>query len=390
MSDFNKKILVSVIKKLAQVPSNQGGGDDGGLGDVWTAPTPKATPGAGGRGGGNPAIKAMQEKMIALSAKVRAQLNIDKVDPKDQRASGEAEGRASFSNFVARMLRGQGGYEYTPDKSAVKQEQKGPMAQTRMHEVMDTVNRIGGPAAEITPDGVWGFRTNNALLNIRSFAESMLTMAAAFGLPIKSYSQANVNEFILPKKDTDISLQDKIKSAPIIGEHIDAISDMFDEIKGGILENPQYETYIEDDTPYATFAPPKPQPGQPGAGQQSALVGPEEAQEIAKVFPQFTVGFTGPDGQAQSKAIGISNLVTLQALQAWMKQNNVNIPVADIAKQIRTQVSLPPRRYTPQQDQAFYDKQWKQEQEAAKNMRQQRPGTPGVSGQVGVRTSSKR
>lgn len=394
------KNIAAQIKKLADSPpplEGGGGGAGGGGGPPGlNQGGGGGASGGGGRGyyGGAPQIKAMQKKMDELSKAVQSQLNLGAATGQDPRAASEAQGRGSFSDFVARMLRGQGGYEYTPDPKAVKQEQKGPMAQTRMNEVMNTIARIGGPNAEKAPDGIWDFRTNNALLNIRSFAKAMLTMAGAFGLQIKSYSQQNVDEFILPKKESDISLADKIKSAPIIGEHLDAIIEMFGEIKDGILENPQYETYIEDDTPYATYGKSTPAPGQPDTTQQPALLSAEEAQEIAKMFPQFVVSYTDQTGQPQQKTIGITNLITLQALQAWMKQNGVNMPVSEITKAVWKQFAMSPlftpRAYTPDQDQAWNDQKIKQEQAAAQAMRRGRGPQPGgnVSGQIGTRASS--
>lgn len=387
MSDLNKKILVSVIKKLAD-------DGDGGLGDVWNAPTPKPTPGRGtGGGGGAPAIIDMQKKMMQLGQQVQAQMKVEDIAKQDDtRAAGEAMGRDSFSDFMAKMMRGSqpgGGraQEFDPNPKAQKMDQKTPSNPSRMWVLMDTIKRIGGPQSELRPDGAWGPRTNQALWNIRAFAQAILQLADSFGAPPKSYTKQNLEEFILPKKDTDISQQDKIKSAPIIGQHLDAIGDMFQEFKDSVLENPHYQTYIEDDTPFATISPPKTKPGE-DPGQQPAMLSSEEANQIAKIFPSFTIAFTGPDGQPQQKVIGVTNLITMQALTDWMKKNNVKLTVPQVTAQIRKVISLPPRKYTPKQDEAWNQQQWKKEQDAAKA--KQKPGAPGVSGQVNVRASSKR
>lgn len=391
MSDLNKRILVSVIKKLADDGESELGGD------VWTdtGGTGTRQPHGGG-GGGAPAIIDMQKKMMELGQQVQAQMKIEDIAKQDDpQAQGEAVGRDSFSDFMAKMMRGSqpgGGraQEFDPNPKSQQMGQKTPSNPARMWVLMDTIKRIGGPQSELKPDGVWGPRTNQALWNIRAFAAAILQLSTAFGAPVKSYSQQNLDEFILPRNEKDISPQDKIKSAPIIGQHLDAIGEMFQEFKDSVLNNPHYQTYIEDDTPFATIAPPKGQPGQPGqpdTGQQAALIGPDEAQEVAKIFPKFRIGFTGPDGSAQTRDMIVTDLITLQALEGWKKRNGVTLKTPDILNQVRTQVSIMPRRYTPQQDEAWQQQQWKKEQEAAKTMRKQ---PPGVSGQVNVRASSKR
>jgi hypothetical protein len=353
MTDFNKKILVSVIKKLA---------DDGdGLGDVWTGGgggTGTRQP-AGGGGGGNPAISDMQKKMIQLGNSVQSQMKVEDMakmnqpqKPGDQPTATpeatEAAGRDSFSDFMAKMMRGTGAQEFNPDPKATQVDQKKPSSPSRMWVFMDTVKRIGNAKAEIKPDGVWGPRTNQSLLNVHAFAGALLQLAASFEVPIKSYSQQNLEEFVVPRVDTEISQQDKVKSAPIIGEHLDAINQAFQEFRDGVLENPHFQTYIEDDTPFATIGGPPKQPGQ-DQGQQPALIGPEEAQEINKYFPTFTISFTGPNGAPQTKTMSVTPLITLQALEAWKKQNGVTMNNRDILTQVRTQVTLEPKpyEYTP-------------------------------------------
>lgn len=353
MTDLNKRILVSVIKKLAQDKPTDGD-DDSGLGDPWTAGggggtgTRQPQGGGGGGGGVNTPISQMQEKMIALGNQVQGQLKVEDIAKMNQPAqpggqptatpeAQEAAGRDSFGDFMAKMMRGSGAQEFNPDPNARQMGQKRPSSPSRMWVFMDTVKRVGGVKNEVKPDGVWGPRTNQGLLNIRAYAAALLNLAGQFGVPIKSYSQQNLEEFVVPRVDTEISQADKVKSAPIIGEHLDAIGQMFQEFKDGVLENPHFETYINDTTPFATIGGPPKQPGQ-DQGQQPALISAQDAQTINKYYPSFQINFTGPDGAPQSKTLSITPLITLQALEAWKKQNGVTMNNRDILNQIRSQV----------------------------------------------------
>ena len=351
------KQLVDEIQKVAQdaphrrvpkagPPAGGGGGGApaarpaGGGGAV--AVPHRGQHGAPSRGGGGYAapsqIKEMQQKMMDLSKMVQSQMKVEDIAKQDDpRAAGEAWGRDSFSDFMAKMMRGGGGaQEFDPDPKATQMGQKKPSTPSRMYVLMDTIKRVGGPNAELKPDGVWGPRTNQALLDIRAFAGALLQLSGAFGAPNKSYTQQNLQEFVLPKNDTDMSLQDKIKAAPIIIQHLDAITAMFQEFRDSVLENPQYQTYIEDDTPFATIGGPKPQPGQ-DPGQQSPMLSAEQANEINKIFPVFYIATTQGQNVAQ-KPLNVTNLLNLSALEAWKKASGVTLSTPQIIKQVRQQI----------------------------------------------------
>lgn len=404
--------LVKQIQKLAAPPpAKPAGYQSTGMppaGGGGTTPTPAPAGGTGqrafpthggigpsgggvGRGGraSDAGIKKMQEKLISLSKIVLSQMKLEDLAQTDQpRAAGNAAGRGSFGDFLAKRMRQSStkAVEFDPSKNKTKQDEKQPTGPHSMTVLMDTMQRIGGPKAEFSPDGVWGFRTNAALQDVHGLGFTLLKLAKDFGLSV-SYNDGDLRGFAVPKTEKDVTQEEKVKLAPIFSQHIDAITKMFNEIKDGILENPQYQTYIENDTPYATYGKTKPA-GPPGSPeqQQPALLAAPDAAEVAKVFPQFTVSFSTPNGGVQQKAITINDILTLQAINAWQKKNGLSMKIPDITNQIRQQVSLMPRKYTPQQDQAWQDKQWQNEKDQANDIRKgkQAPGAS-YSAQVGTK-----
>lgn len=430
----NLKDLVSEIQKYAKMPPKPPAGYAPAPASAapTAAPAPQAAPGFigpptakprtlpthGGKGapapgsGGAPGvnnagIRDMQRKLMKLSEVVLSQMNLADIaktiqpidtspgvhpikssdpnnkwegattnEPTPTREAINAGGRGSFGDFLARRTRQSPvqGVEFDPSENKKQMSEKNPSAPTRLSVMMNTMSRVGNPKqGEKFDDGNWGPRTNAALHNAYAFAFTLLKLAKDFELPVKAYSESDLQGFKVPEKETDMQILDKIATAPILTKHIEAIIRLFNEIKAGILENPQYQTYIENDTPYATYGKAKPAgpPGSPQAAQQqqAPMISPEEANEIYKLFPQFNIGFTAPDGQVQQRPMSITNLLTLQAVEAWKKASGVSLSVPQITKQVRDQTDLQPRAYTPKQDEAWEAKQWKDEQDKAKAIR---------------------
>lgn len=229
-------------------------------------PTDTAKP-AGPTSGGvantqafSPAVKKMQEALIALSRDVDAQLKVENVtqvaDGKATQEAREAAQRASFSNFIAKHMMRQEvpATEFDPSANVTKVENKKPSEATRMTTILDTMRRIGGEANEVAPDGKWGDRTNQALKNANSFAYALLKLASDFKVEgLKSYSEGSRADFKVPETSGDWNYNQKVEYAPILTQHLVAIRKLFHEVKNSILENPEYQTYIEGNTPFVTY-----------------------------------------------------------------------------------------------------------------------------------------
>lgn len=292
------------------------------------APVAPRTAPAGHVGTGAPAIKEMQEALMNLSKAVTSQINIKDLNPqKNIREQGEASGRNSFNDFITKnYLRNSdvAGVEFDPDPTKNKVTDKKSTTPTRMGVIMDTMNRVGNPSAgENKADGKWGPRTHAALQNAHAFAFAMLKLAKDFTLPIKSYSDAALAKFMLPAKDTDMSESDKETRAPKLTKHILFITKMYEEIKQGILENPQYKAYIETDQPFATF-------------EQAGVKGPVlDQKQWASLQQTFAKGFiVGNWQKGRQIVMPVTALSSLDSFKAWQEKNLPEMPLENILTQV--------------------------------------------------------
>lgn len=309
------------------------------------APTPTTTPAnvprkggpaAAPTGGGthtlafSPAIKKMQESIIALAKAVNSQIKLEdmgqttsEIIGKDQygkdvnapaHEAGEAASRGHFSNFIAKMLRDSDpeGVEFDPSPTKTNMNQKQPSEATRMYTVMNTISRLGSASKEVEPDGKWGPRTNTGLRDTAAFASAMLRLAGAFNTPIKSYTDADLKAFVVPEKDTELTYAQKNEQAPILTKHVEAIHRMFEEIRKKILENPRHQSYIEGNQEYTSY--------KKVTQMDPAEKGMREAWSKQR-FPgnDVFVNMAQPGGGGNLQAkINYSDLVSPESFQTWL------------------------------------------------------------------------
>lgn len=267
----------------------------------------------------SPAIKKMQEALIALSRDVDSQLKVENVtqsvDGKATQEAREANQRASFSNFIAKhMMREEvPATEFDPSSNVTKVENKKPSEATRMTTIMDTMRRVGGEKNEIDPDGKWGDRTNQALKNANSLAYALLKLAGDFKIEgIKSYSEGSRTDFKAPENSSDWSYHQKVEYAPILTQHITAIRKLFHEIRNSILENPEYQTYIEGNTPFITYkkSPPLTQ-------TELALKGWWSRGRKPRNYFPVSLPQPGAAGSVLKTQVNYTDLVSSQSFDAW-------------------------------------------------------------------------
>lgn len=335
----NLKDIVKEIQKLAAPPPPPPAGyRSSGLPKPSAVPTPRTAPKDKSTDtvyqySGDPAIRDMQKDLINLSKAVVSQINIkDLARGETDTEKGEAASRDSFGDFITKhYLRKSDvpGVEFSPSPKATQMEQKQPSEATRLGVVMDTMSRIGGPAKELSADGKWGPRTQAALQNAYAFAYSMLKLADDFKLPIKSYTTGNLatmKTLISNEEGEQLPNQDKIKNAPRLSRHLQAILSMYNEIKNGILQKPEYQAFIEGDKPFMTYKSEKP----------SLQLTQQQINAINTAFANKL--------QVKNKPISIANLLSLDALKSWQQQNLPDMPLQNIL------ISL--KKEMPQQEMA--------------------------------------
>jgi hypothetical protein len=221
--------------------------------------------------------------------------------------------------------------EFTPDPSKKKIEEKDPRAASKLSWVMDTMSRIGHSKAEFDADGVWGPRTAAALDNIYAMTSGLFALADAFGVHPQGYTSENLAQLkVGVENSNELSITEKIDRASKISKHINAIRKMYQELKSQVLQNPHYQTYIENDTPYL-------QHSKPEAGFTPT---PEQLEVMRKAFPNgFNVYLDTTDkGTRVSAKLAVDDLTTPEKFQEWMRSRGVAKDAAEVLKQITDQV----------------------------------------------------
>src|SRR5574338_173260 len=350
MSNYNK-YLVDIIQKYAKKPPANPTGEKLGPPPATTTPAPTAAltggtratvpkPGqaakpTGGAGvsslGQHPAIKKMQESIIALANAVNNQIKLEDMAQqsttetvgKDQfgkdvgaptQEASEAASRGHFSNFIAKMLRDSEpeGVEYDPSASKTEMSQKKPSEATRMYTIMNTISRLGGAAKEMEPDGKWGPRTNTGLRDTAAFASAMLRLAGAFKTPIKSYTDGDLKAFVVPEKSEELSYAQKVEQAPILTKHIEAIHRMFLEVKKKILENPRNQSYIEGNQEYTSY-----KKVVPLTQTELSLQRAWARERLPENYFNISMDQPGVQGAKLNSKINYTDLVSPQSFDAW-------------------------------------------------------------------------
>jgi hypothetical protein len=275
----------------------------------------------------NPGIKKMQEALVGLAQDVTSQMK-----PQDMTAQGpkkqEAEGRDSFGDFFAKhYLRNDKvpSVEFSPDPTKTNMADKDPRAPSKLNWVMDTMKRLGSGKAETFVDGVWGPRTNASLVNAYALASGLLSLAKEFKLPTQSYNEELLAELkIGVHGQDDLSVTKKIAFALPITDHLNRIRKLYNEVKQGILEKPEYRASIENDKPYVQY--------------KDQNLTPQQLDALKQTYAQ---GFTIPvDNKGAAAKISVDDLATKDTLDKWISQfPNAKLDPYNVLTQVSNQIS---------------------------------------------------
>ena len=268
MSKDYKK-LVAQIHKLAE-----------GLGEPDFVPStggepaaPKAPVAPKGPGGGqihyvNQAVRAMQIAMQELAEFIMRDATSNTMfrAPKDAKpdvgTEAQVAGKKAFNDFLAEQYIGtldeeHRGVEWSTNPALQSRQQK-DQSKTGIYElnvVMDTLRRIGSPGPgnkEFTADGVWQFRTDNALKNMAGLAHALLSFEGDFGLQNESYTKRDLDQFYnllsgytIENGVVKMSEADKTKRATEISKHLKKIMRLYASFRRQFLERPAVRSVIE-------------------------------------------------------------------------------------------------------------------------------------------------
>lgn len=244
--------------------------------DTKGSPTPSTNAPSGYTGSytvKNAAVARMQEAIKKIADTVMSDAHDAKMAPQaavekpTEKGSTKAKPDANlgaqkkgFADFIAENYVGQLPEDYrgtswsTGSGSTYKTKKPTESNIYELDVVMNTLSRIGRSSSELKPDGIWSFRTDNALRNIMGFAYSLLQLEGDFGLKNNIYVIGNWNALthLLSGYEVDpntnknsLSDEEKTKRAQQITAHLDTIRKLYLDFKKQVLDHPTHRLTIE-------------------------------------------------------------------------------------------------------------------------------------------------
>lgn len=278
MSKLSLKEIVAQIQKSAAPPPPPPPGykPDFTKSAPPAAPSKKAPSKPGvARPASSPEIKEMQHAIQEFAdASVRYRRSKDaKKDVKGKTVleNGKpvyevdpADSRRDFNDFLAENFSANAdirGNEFSPNSEDVTQESKMPTDIIQLNNVIDGLRRIGPGNKESMSDGVWDFRTTNAVKNVYAFATALVAASEALimGGTINDPNMFKKSDLqtlggAIPKEDA--SKEELVNSAKVITPLVKKLTRFFDFYSKKVMNHPAYKRYIESDPNKNPNAPP--------------------------------------------------------------------------------------------------------------------------------------
>jgi len=313
---------------------------------------PSAAPARSG-GGGYVDIKPIRNMQLAiqnLAKTISATINYDALlksmqtppgAPTDQDKSSfqAGYGKDMFSNFMINNYLHRGdvkGVEYDTDPKRTKMLDKKPSDLKSMFVILDSLQRIGREKSEAFADGNWGPRTNNALKNVSAIATAISRLGSELGMQSETFDVSKIAELgsLIPANETDISLQEKIQTAPKITQILTGVRDLFLDFKQQVFMNPTYRNFIEGKAPMMTFGPQKEKGVGETAGEKPILADLQKSGPQSRYVqhPSATMSVTidkklipvqWQNMDVRPFSITAADLLSPQAFDNWVAKSNI-------------------------------------------------------------------
>lgn len=282
-----------------------------------------------------PEVKQMQQAMQDLAQTViqdSLSETMRRRSPSDSTHVDAAEpqknAKKSFNDFIASNYIGslddsKKGVEWSQDKS-VNTLHKKQESQSDIYEldaVMNTLKRIGGQKNELGIDGVWNFRTDNALRNMMGLGTALLQLEGDFGLNNgEIYSAAMLGNFAanLSGYKTDpitgaVNLKPQTKKlrAAAITKHLKGITKLYNHFRAQVTAKPAYRPMIEGDVAFDSYT---------NKGSSSDNLSPEQLKFLESSNANIKVTYPAPKMPGSKlDYIPYRALVSKEAYMDWMK-----------------------------------------------------------------------
>lgn len=285
-----------------------GGGSGGTTTTNWSAPSGGGGGGGGGSHVGGAGVIPIREMQKAIKDFATEAVKYN-TTPKQEggkvvRTVNPDDKRRDFNDFLAEQFSASAdihGDEYTTDQSATSQESKQPTDLVQLNNVIDGLQRVGPGNRESMVDGVWDFRTNNAVRNTYALAAALVTANEALGgtapndrRVFKRSDLQNLAKAIPEQKDPykeGVSQAELGEKAKTIAALVKKLTDFYTYYSKTIMEHPAYKRYIEGNIPLFTVKPGGGDPAQLDENQAKQL------QENGKRWTIFSLVLPNKEGR---------------------------------------------------------------------------------------------
>lgn len=230
--------------------------------------------------------------------------------------------KKSFNDFIAEQYLGgldedKKGVEWSKDVKVTTLPGK-QKTQTDIYEldvVMDTLRRIGASSKEFKADGIWDFRTDNALRNMMGFAYALLQLEGDFGLENNMYTFAHWRDFYnsmsgyqIVNGKAEVTPKQKVFRARKITNHLKLITKLYNLFRQQVLARPEFRPTIEGKRPFERYDT---------RGSNKDFITPEEDQMSKSDVIKIPVTYIAP--KLPNKKLNYIPLKALRNKEEYIK-----------------------------------------------------------------------
>lgn len=312
MSIHNKKYILDYIKKYAN------------NGNPPAAPSsePPAPPPQPDIAGMQTAIKIFADNVVKYDT-TRVRDNTGK----SKEVVQSTDKRKDFNDFLAEQYSAGSsikGEEWTTYKDATTYETKQPTDIIELDNVIDGLRRTGSSGKEAMQDGVWDWRTQNAIKNVWAIADALVRVTEDFGTKLADpFTRANLQELGNEIPKTSIAKYDqkkKIEHAKKITPLVDKLTRFYNSYYKGIINSPEYTSYIKKELPLVKVKPGGTDPGKVPPDLADSLKTPGFFKLINVILPT-------PSGPVMYSAVPVDYIKDIASLEKIML--GLGYPVQD-------------------------------------------------------------
>ena len=240
-----------------------------------TAPAPRSTSGVGGAVDSMAAVKQMQQAILNFSKALAASPLGKQTGPQETASGQYLGGTDPFGSFLVQHYMHNatqpGKQVLTQTDMKMPQREQTASPQNLFRGVVNTIAMMGTPAAagaprtETKPDGIWGWRTQNALLSIYEVCRSIVSFMG--DLKVK----ANVNvekefenftntiqEALMAPHTANqgqkrYAVGKEVELSAKLTKDIKFFTELAQQFKQLVLENKEYRGYIDQTKSFGKY-----------------------------------------------------------------------------------------------------------------------------------------